>query len=29
MLGCALEGGELLLKSGLKQEKLSVGPHYF
>ncbi len=29
MLGCALEGGELLLKSGLKQEKLSVRPYCF
>ncbi len=29
MLGCAVWRGELLLKSGLKQEKLSVRPHYF
>jgi hypothetical protein len=29
MLGCAFEGGELILKSGLKQEKISVRPHYF
>ncbi len=29
MLGCAFGRGELLLKSGLKQEKLSVRPHYF
>jgi hypothetical protein len=26
---CGLKGGELLLKSGLKQEKLSVLPRYF